>query len=40
MRALLLLLNSEDRRKKHLEEIVELHRELGEFEEATKGLDE
>lgn len=40
MRALLLLLNSEDRRKKHLEEIVELHRELGEFEEAAKALDE
>lgn len=40
MRALLLLLNSKDRRKNHLEEIVELHRELGEFEEAAKALDE
>lgn len=40
MRALLLLLNSEDKRRMHLEEIVELHRELGEFEEAAKALDE
>jgi hypothetical protein len=40
MRALLLLLNREDKRKKHLAEIAELHRELGEFEEAAKALDE
>jgi hypothetical protein len=40
MRALLLLLNREDKRKKHLQEIAELHRELGEFEEAAKALDE
>lgn len=40
MRALLLLLNNEDNRKKHLEEILELHRELGEFEEAAKALNE
>jgi hypothetical protein len=31
---------SADRRQQHLEEIVELHRELGEFEEAAKALDE
>jgi hypothetical protein len=40
MRALLHLLNSENKRQQHLEEIVELHRELGEFEEAAKALDE
>lgn len=40
MRALLLFLNSDDKRQTHLEEIVELHRELGEFEEAAKALDE
>ena len=40
MRALLHLLNSENKRQLHLEEIVELHRELGEFEEAAKALDE
>ena len=40
MRALLPPLNSENKRQRHLEEIVELHRELGEFEEAAKGLDE
>ena len=40
MRALLPLLNTADKRRMHLEEIVELHRELGEFEEAAKALDE
>jgi hypothetical protein len=40
MRALLVLLNQDDKRKRHLEEIVELHRELGEFAEAAQALDE
>lgn len=40
MRALLLFLNSDDKRRNHLKEIVELHRELGEFDEAAKALDE
>jgi hypothetical protein len=40
MRALLPLLNTADKRRMHLEEIVELHRELGEFEEAAKALAE
>lgn len=40
MRALLLLLNSEDKRRAYLQEIVELHRELGEFDEAAKAFDE
>jgi hypothetical protein len=40
MRALLPLLNTANMRRQHLEEIVELHRELGEFEEAAKALHE
>jgi hypothetical protein len=40
MRALLLFLDSADKRRRHLKKIVELNRELGEFEEAAKALDE
>lgn len=40
MRALLTLLSSADNRRVHLQKIVELHRELGEFVEAAKALDE
>lgn len=40
MCALLLLINSEDKRRAYLQEIVELHRELGEFDEAAKALAE
>jgi hypothetical protein len=40
MRALLPLLNNTDKRRAYLQEIVELHRELGEFEEAAKVLAE
>ena len=40
MRALLDLLNNDDKRRAYLHEIVELHRELGEFEEAAKTLAE
>lgn len=40
MRALLQLLNNSDKRRSYLQEIVELHRELGEFEKAAKVLDE
>jgi len=40
MGALLPLLNTADKRRMYIEEIVELHRELGEFEQAAKALDE
>ncbi|MEY3637316.1 MAG: hypothetical protein RIR68_449 [Pseudomonadota bacterium] len=40
MRALLQLLESLDKRESYLQEIIELHRELGEFDEAAKALDE
>ena len=40
MRALLELLNKADKRSAYLEEIIELHRELGEFDEAAKALTE
>lgn len=40
MRSLLPLLNKAEKRRAYLQEIVELHRELGEFEEAAKALDE
>ena len=40
MRALLELLNNADKRRAYLQEVVELHRELGEFEEAAKALAE
>lgn len=40
MRALLPLLNNADKRRAYLQEIVELHRELGEFENAAKALAE
>jgi hypothetical protein len=40
MRALLPLLNTAYKRRAYLQEIVELHRELGEFEEATKAQSE
>lgn len=40
MRALLPLLNTADKRRAYLQEIVELHRELGDFEQAAKALDE
>jgi hypothetical protein len=40
MRALLRLLETLGKRQPYLEEIIELHRELGEFEEATKALTE
>lgn len=40
MRALLQLLESPDKRESYLQEIIELHRELGEFDEAAKALRE
>jgi len=40
MRALLQLLNKSDKRRAYLQEMAELHRELGEFDEAAKALDE
>ena len=38
MRALLRLLETLDKRQPYLDEIIELHRELGEFDEAAKAL--
>lgn len=40
MRALLRLLETLDKRQPYLDEIIELHRELGEFDEAAKALTE
>ncbi len=40
MRALLELLNKTDKRRAYLQEIIELHRELGEFEQSAKALAE
>lgn len=40
MRALIQLLNNLDKRRGYLHEIVELHRELGEFEKAANVFDE
>lgn len=40
MRALLRLLETLDKRRLYLEEITELHRELGEFDEAAQALTE
>lgn len=40
MRALLRLLETLDKRQPYLDEIIELHRELGEFDEAAQALTE
>jgi hypothetical protein len=40
MRVLLRLLETLDKRQAYLEKIIELHRELGEFDEAAQALTE